>query len=104
MQISKQRIDSLDLRLLENNAQSGNDNTTLIESDSNKQFVIDFPRCILAITGKLSSASSRLKVNGLHVKENGSSEFNMSSLTGFDELKVNYQGLVKKGKLWVHYI
>lgn len=73
-QISKQKVDCVDLTSLGNDTQSGNNDDSLVENE----YVTKFPRCLLIINGKLSITSSRLKVNGLCGVAKESSEFNLA--------------------------
>ena len=74
IQISKQKVDYLNLTSLVNDTQSGNNDGSLVENE----YLTYFPRCLLLINGKLSVTSSRLKVNGLCGIEKESSEFNLA--------------------------
>ena len=79
MQISKQKVDNLDLTSLGNDTQSGSKDESLVEYE----YLTNFPRCVLLIYKKLSLISSRLRVKRLCGIAQESSEFNLAFPTKF---------------------
>ena len=79
MQISKQKVDNLDLTSLGNDTQSGSKDENLVEYE----YLTNFPRCVLLIYQKLSLISSRLRVKRLCGIAQESSEFNLAFPTKF---------------------
>ena len=74
MQISKHKVDNIDLKLLGKDTQSGSNDDGSVENE----YLTSFSRCVLLINGKLSLTSSRLRVNGLRGIAQESTEFNLA--------------------------